>query len=80
MKKLHDRAVQAATRFVERRGYGVLGSDWSCEGLAAKWLTCNCPEGDIAVRFDRVDMLVVGESKALLRHHINAYGSSEALA
>lgn len=36
MKKLHDRAVQAATRFVERRGYGVLGSDWSCEGLAGR--------------------------------------------
>ena len=34
MNELHTKAVSAAQRFVERRGYEVLGTDWSKEGLA----------------------------------------------
>ena len=29
---------------------------------------------DCAVRFDRIDIAVINEGRALLRHHINAFG------
>lgn len=35
----------------------------------------NEPEGDVQVRFDVIDMIVVPESRALLRHHTNALGN-----
>ena len=123
MKNLHERAVEAAIRFVERRGYEVLDQNWTCEGmagrldlvamdegtivfievtaanreeggfsegnltreqfelLAATWLEGNTPEGDVSVRFDGIDMIVVSTDRALLRHHINKLGSlSESVA
>ncbi len=40
---------------------------------AASWLAGNTPDGDIQVRFDIIDMLVVSTDRALLRHHINAF-------
>ena len=40
---------------------------------AASWLAGNSPDGDIQVRFDIIDMLVVSTDRALLRHHINAF-------
>lgn len=43
------------------------------EIAAASWLAGNTPDGDIQVRFDIVDMLVVSADRALLRHHINAF-------
>ena len=36
MKNLHERAVEAAIRFVERKGYEVLDRNWSCEGVAGR--------------------------------------------
>ena len=36
MKNLHERAVEAASRFVERKGYEVLDRNWSCEGVAGR--------------------------------------------
>lgn len=36
MKNLHERAVEAAIRFVERKGYEVLDRNWSCEGIAGR--------------------------------------------
>lgn len=45
------------------------------EVLAAAWLGQNSPEGDITVRFDIIDMIVVAEDRALLRHHLNAYSA-----
>lgn len=117
MKNLHERAVEAAIRFVERKGYEVLDRNWSCEGvagrldlvamdedaivfidvtaanreeggfsegnltreqfelLAATWLEGYTPEGDVPVRFDGIDMIVVNAGRAPLRHHINAWGS-----
>ena len=117
MKNLHERAVEAASRFVERKGYEVLDRNWSCEGvagrldlvamdegviafldvtapnraesrlsegnltreqfelLAATWLEGYTPEGDVPVRFDGIDMIVVNAGRALLRHHINKLGS-----
>lgn len=48
------------------------------EIAAAFRLAANSPDGDIQVRFDIIDMLVVSTDRALLRHHINAFscGSS----
>lgn len=43
------------------------------EIVAASWLAGNTPDGDIQVRFDIIDMLVVSTDRALLRHHINAF-------
>lgn len=122
MNALHIRALEAAERFVGRKGYEVLDRSWSREGmaghidlvaaddgeivfiavtaadhaedgfagsaisreqnevLAASWLADNTPEGDVSIRFDAIDMIVVSESRALLRHHINRYGSAEATA
>ena len=36
MKNLHERAVEAASRFLERKGYEVLDRNWSCEGVAGR--------------------------------------------
>ena len=46
------------------------------EALAATWLAGNGDDyADTPVRFDEVAMMVVKENRALLRHHINAWGS-----
>lgn len=44
------------------------------ELLAATWLGehVECMEPDFPVRFDRVSVLILSESRAVLRHHINA--------
>ncbi|MGN0078982.1 MAG: YraN family protein [Eggerthellaceae bacterium] len=111
--ELQDKAIKAATCFIERKGFELLEAGWtSPEGTqinliasdedslvfidvvateygdggfesgkvkrsdleiaAASWLAGNCPDGDIQVRFDIIDMLVVSADRALLRHHINA--------
>ncbi|MCB5390657.1 MULTISPECIES: YraN family protein [Eggerthella] len=46
----------------------------SLERIAAAYLSSNIelPEG--AVRFDFISMLILGDSKALIRHHRNALG------
>lgn len=112
--ELQEKAVKAATRFIERKGYELLETGWtSPEGTqidlvandedtlvfvdvtaieygegdfeggkvkrgdleiaAASWLAANSPDGEIQVRFDIIDMLVVSADRALLRHHINAF-------
>ena len=109
--ELQEKAVKAAARFIERKGFELLETGWtSPEGTqidliasdddtlvftateygeggfeggkvkrsdleiaAASWLAGNSPDGDIQVRFDIVDMLVVSTDRALLRHHINAF-------
>ena len=43
------------------------------EIAAASWLAGNSPDGEIQVRFDIIDMLVVSADRAPLRHHINAF-------
>ena len=116
--ELQTKAVKAATRFCERRGYEILACGWEpkdgegtidlvaddegaivfidvtatshgeggfadghterrdMEVLAAGWLAENTPNGDISVRFDKIDMIVVSTDRALLRHHINAYSEA----
>ena len=111
---LQEKAVKAATRFIERKGFELLEAGWtSPEGTridliandgdtlvfidvtateygeggfeggkvkrrdleiaAASWLAANSPDGEIQVRFDIIDMLVVSADRALLRHHTNAF-------
>lgn len=112
--ELQEKAVKAAARFIERKGFELLETGWtSPEGTridliandedtlvfidvtateyseggfeggkvkrgdleiaAASWLAGNSPDGEIQVRFDIIDMLVVSADRALLRHHINAF-------
>lgn len=108
--ELQEKAVKAATRLIERKGFELLEAGWaSPEGTqidlvasdedalvfidvtateygeggkvshsdleiaAASWLAVNSPDGEIQVRFDIIDMLVVSADRALLRHHINAF-------
>lgn len=111
---LQEKAVKAATRFIERKDWEIVETSWtSPEGTtidliandedtlvfidvtateygeggfeggkvsrtdfeiaAASWLAGNSPDGDVPVRFDIIDMLVVSTDRALLRHHINAF-------
>ncbi len=46
------------------------------EVLAAKYLAETDSEPDFGIRFDIISMMVVGESRALLRHHINAFSEA----
>lgn len=47
----------------------------SLERLAAAYLAEHLDSEDIRIRFDVASMLIVGESRALLRHHLNALGT-----
>lgn len=77
---LQDRAVKAAARFLEVRGYETLATGWkspeTMELLAVSWLAENDFAESVGVRFDKISMIVVGEDRALLRHHINAFGEA----
>ena len=44
----------------------------SLERLAAAYLAEHLDSGNCAVRFDLVSMLILNDSRALLRHHRNA--------
>lgn len=50
------------------------------EVAAAHWLMENADEEltDIPVRFDEIAVLILNESRALLRHHVNSLGATEA--
>lgn len=116
---LQDKAIQAAVRYLERRGYDIVETEWSADGgivsgtidvvarddgayvfvdvtatpiseggfgdgadrgkmelLAASWLKDNDAEADFPVRLDKLSMIIIGEDRAFLRHHINAYGEA----
>ena len=45
------------------------------ERLAAAYLAEHLDSEDIRIRFDVVSMLIVGESRALLCHHLNVLGT-----
>lgn len=116
INELQSKAIEAAERFLDRKGYELLEMGYTSpagttvdliaeddcsivfidvtatlhseggfqhghtsreelEMAAAAWLSENEPEGDVQVRFDVIDMIVVSESRALLRHHINALGN-----
>ena len=44
----------------------------SFEIAAASWLSEHSGEADVPVRFDVISLLALSESRALVRHHINA--------
>ena len=74
---LQDRAVEAAARFLEVRGYETLATGWkSPETRGTIDLVARDPESDDLVFVDKISMIVVGEDRALLRHHINAFGEA----
>lgn len=114
-EKLFNRAIEAVTRYCERKGMEILNTRWQPAGgdktidlvvlddativfigvtvaereedgfqeprltradseiLAAMWLAENEPAGEVPIRFDQVDLIVVNESRALLRHHRSAF-------
>ena len=43
----------------------------SREVAAAAWLATHDTEVNVAVRFDTVSLLVLDESRAMIRHHVN---------
>lgn len=120
MSELKEKAIKAAEKFLEQRGYEVIESNWKSEGgnsldlvareddtvvfvdvyarhgfdkgipeegnegsrerreiAAAAWLSEHADdEGyvDVPVRFDSIAMMILSESRALLKHHINCLG------
>ena len=46
------------------------------EILAAKYLAQSDDEPNFEVRFDIISMMVIGESRAMLKHHINAFSEA----
>ena len=119
MEALNEKAIEAAARFLERKGCEVIDRRWegpegvgsidlvavddgelvfvdvvarrSTDGfpeahigrelreiLAAKWLGEHGEEyRDVAIRFDDVAMMVMDSNRALLRHHVNCFGTME---
>ena len=115
-KTLGMRGEDAATKYLEAKGYIILDRNWKCKmgeiDIVAKFedvlvfvevktrsnLEVGLPEDavgpkkrrkyeslaamylqdheyvDMAVRFDVVGLLVIKKDRALLRHHINAFG------
>ena len=43
----------------------------SREVAATAWLATHDTEANVAVRFDTVSLLVLDESRAMIRHHVN---------
>lgn len=117
MSNLNEKATQAASRYLEHRGYTVLETAWKCpagtcdviaedgdaivfvdvsarrdagkgfpsercgadvrkrrEMIALAWFAEHEDAVDMAVRFDNIAMLVMGDSRAMIRHHLNALG------
>ena len=74
---LIDRAVSASARYCELKGYEVLEQNWSPEGSEESVpLMQSDDEPNFEVRFDIISMMVIGESRAMLKHHINAFSEA----
>ena len=46
------------------------------EVLAAKYLAQAELEANVEIRFDIISMMVIGESRAMIKHHINAFSEA----
>ena len=46
------------------------------EVLAAKYLAQTGDEPNFEVRFDIISMMVIGETRAMIKHHINAFSEA----
>ena len=42
--------------------------------MIAGWYMADFEETDIPIRFDVISIMVIGEDRAILRHHVNAFG------
>lgn len=110
MDDIKQHAIKATEIFLERKGYEVISTGWSCpegevdvvardgecvvflevtaseggfaesqaprslrESLAASHLAAEGGEiADVPVRFDDVAFIIMGGTRALVRHHINS--------
>lgn len=45
------------------------------EGFAISWLKDNRDHAACAIRFDHIGLLLISPDRALIKHHINAWGS-----
>ena len=73
MRSLTSRFISCTIRTNEGNGLGAEAPDRKMfERIAAAYLAehPDIPEGTI--RHDAVTMLILGDSKALIRHHLNA--------
>lgn len=69
--------VDVAARKHPGEGFGGWRNDRkSMEALAVSWLAESGFGESVGVRFDKIGLVVVGEDRALLRHHINAFGEA----
>ena len=69
--------VDVSARPNSGAGFGDGRNDHeTMELLAVSWLAENDFAESVGVRFDKISMIVVGEDRALLRHHINAFGEA----
>ena len=51
------------------------------ESAAAQWLAEHDDEPvDVSVRFDAISMMVIDDRRAFLRHHVNRFGTADAVA
>lgn len=65
--------IEVAASDCPEEGFGDAPVDRSAwERAAAAWLAANAPEDDARIRFDRCDILILGEGRALLRYCTNA--------
>lgn len=121
MSNLSIKATEAASRYLDRRGYTVLETAWTCpagiadivardgdtivfanvisrdgaergfpsercgkktrakrENIAIAWLAEHEDAVNEAVRFDNIALVVIGKDRAMIRHHINAFGADTA--
>ena len=73
-----DGLVFAHCQVMQNGGEGFPEEDadrTALERLAAAYLAEHLDSEDIRIRFDVVSMLIVGESRALLCHHLNVLGT-----
>lgn len=68
--------VDVTAKIADQGGFESGADRAQMELLAASWLKDNAEEGNYPVRFDKLSMLVLNDDRALLRHHINAYGEA----
>lgn len=69
MEAVDTRAVRGIRAYLERRGFEILEEGWAHGGDVADFIA---RDEDDLVRFDVVNLLVVGEGRTLLRYHPGA--------
>lgn len=65
MEAVDTRAVRGIRAYLERRGFEILEEGWAHGGDVADFIA---RDEDDLVRFDVVNLLVVGEGRTLLRY------------